>query len=90
MTSYINQLGEEVRIDGPKLTLGDLVPGDIFTHAATPKGKRFIVIGPARFNPKHGSPTRLCRACVGGLVSKSCRLEVVKTGENDTYKHITQ
>lgn len=83
---YINQLGQEVSVSEARLTLGDLRPGDIFTHAATPKGKRFIVIGPSQYNPKHGSPTRLCKSCVGGYLSKSCRLEVIKTGENDTYK----
>jgi hypothetical protein len=67
------------------MTLHSLTPGDIFTHAKS-KAKnptKFIVKGNPMFNRRHGSATRYCFDLKRReLVSKSCRLEVVKVGES--------
>lgn len=63
------------------LTLGDLENGDIFVHAKnkSKKPKKFTVFGNSRFNGRHGGAVRNCKD--GPVtVSKSCRLEVIKTG----------
>jgi hypothetical protein len=63
--------------------LKELEVGDIFYNIrAVPDGK-FIVRGAAVFNARHGAPTRMCSNLkTGVLVSKSCKIEVVKTGES--------
>lgn len=67
------------------MTLSDLTPGDIFTHAKS-KAKnptKFIVKGNPMFNRWHGSATWYCFDLKRrDMVGKSCRLEVVKVGES--------
>ena len=63
------------------MTLQELEIGDKFYHKsaqfkATPI---FRVHGKPEFNLRHGSPTRLCvNLKTNEIVSKSCRLEVIK------------
>lgn len=67
------------------MTLKDLEPGDIFVHAKSKarNPQKFVVLGNCIYNQGHGSSTRLCRN-IGKqqAESKSCRLEVKKTGES--------
>lgn len=63
------------------MTLHDLKNGDVFHHAndKAKNLKKYVVYGNPRFNAGHGGATR---DCLDGkeIVSKSCRLVVVKTG----------
>lgn len=72
------------------MNLKELDPGDIFIHAKSKhkKAERFIVYGNSLFNIRHGSPTRQCKKMNGESVSKSCRLEVIKTGESKHKEEI--
>ncbi len=64
------------------MTLKELTIGDIFVNAKD-KSKKFIVRGNAVFNRGHGSSTRMCMDLKSKeLISKSCRIEVLKLGES--------
>lgn len=62
--------------------LKELAAGDQF-YPASKTGKTppiYEVLGPCLYNFTHGSSTRMCRNLKSKKeVSKSCRLEVVKT-----------
>jgi len=64
------------------MTLGELEINDRF-YPKSKVGKAtpiFLVIGEKVFNPRHGSATRMCYDLQHKIqVSKSCRLEVIKT-----------
>ncbi len=64
----------------------DLENGDQFVSARDKKILRdrtvYIVYGNPVFNSGHGSATRNCCKKDGTIVSKSCLMEVVKTGES--------
>lgn len=59
--------------------------GDIF-HSAKAKSllnRDFVVRGNPEFNRGHGSSTRVCvNISRNTIENKSCRMEVVKTGES--------
>jgi len=64
------------------MTLKDLEVGDVFINTKLPKEK-WVVRGSVCFNPRHGSPTRVCsRLKDGQLISKSCKIEVEKIAES--------
>jgi len=72
-----------------KTTLKDLEIGDIFSSVSN-KALTFVVRGNCVFNRGHGSSTRACTIRGSfNLISKSCRMEVIKTGESahkENYK----
>lgn len=63
------------------MTLHELKNGDVFAHANDKhkNQKRYVVYGNPAFNVGHGGSTRNCLDNKI-IVSKSCRLEVVKLG----------
>lgn len=60
-------------------TLGQLEVGDRFYNVKDKKKIVYTVFGKREFNLKHGSATRQC-VLNGQIISKSCRIEVVKLG----------
>lgn len=64
------------------MKLGELNIGDRF-YPKSQAGKStpyFIVLGEPQFNVRHGSPTRMClNLYTNKEVSKSCRLEIIKS-----------
>ncbi len=63
-------------------TLKELNNGDIFIHAKSraKNPTRYVVYGNPTFNRGHGSSTRNCLNPAREVISKSCRLEVIKKG----------
>ena len=64
----------------PEQGLKELEVGDIFVNVKDKGRSQWVVRGAAIFNPRHGSPTRMCSNMQGDQRSKSCRIVVKKVG----------
>lgn len=65
------------------MTLKEIEIGDIFYNVKDLAKHKYLVRGNPVFNIRHGAPTRSCMDIkTKVIVSKSCKIEVIKTGES--------